>query len=281
MFYIYFPYVFLLSLILLFEFIEEEKSKLWAVIIFFAPVTAPYYIFKTKKEEGITWIMIFLASFSAVVAGEITLYTFKSEKLKYSDHPPVVRQALRIADELQKATEEFDFVIIELEHRSRILSGLKKIGETIDYINTVRQAGEKNKATVSKLINYINNYRSYYNKKNVKWVFQIEEYYNNRVVRLHLDSFDEYLNAFEDLLVFSYKNFYKIAELEDPRALRNYDAYYLKYRRSAEKFSKYNMHRTEYQNQFVQEHPKVEEYLPGVRQTDVFSIHRQSSNSFF
>ncbi len=281
MFYIYFPYVFLLSLILLFEFIEKDKSKLWAVIIFFAPVTAPYYIFKTKREEGITWIMIFIASFSAVVAGEIALYTFNSEKLKYSDQTPVVRQALRIADELQTTTEEFDSTILHLEHMSRIVSGLEKIGDTVNYISTVRQAGEKNKAMVSKLINYIDNYRSYYNKKNVKWVFQIEEYYNNKIVRLHLDSLDEYLNSFEDILVFSYKNFYKIAELEDTKALRNYDAYYLKYRRSAEKFSKYNSHRTEYQNQFVQEYPEIEGYLPGVRQTDVFSIHRQSSNSFF
>ena len=281
MFYIYFPYVFLLSLILLFQFIENKKSRLWALIIFFAPVTAPYYIFKTKKEEGIVWIMIFLASFSAVVAGEIALYAFKNERLKYSDQPPVVRQALRIADELQETTEQFDFSIIRLEEMSRIISGLGKIEETINYVAIVRRAGDKNKALVSKLINYIDNYRSYYNKKNVKWVFQIEEYYNNKIVRLHLDSLDEYLNAFEAILVFSYKNFYQIAELEDPQSLRNYDAYYLKYRRAAEKFSKYNLYRTEYQSQLVLENPKIEAYLPGARQTDVFSIHRQSSSSFF
>jgi hypothetical protein len=72
-----------------------------------------------------------------------------------------------------------------------------------------------------------------------------------------------------------------IAEIEIPKVLRNYDVYYLLYRRAAEKFSKYNMQRTKYQSQFVQEHPKIEVYLPGVRQTDVFSIHRQSSSKFF
>ncbi|MCK5541574.1 MAG: hypothetical protein KAI40_02700 [Desulfobacterales bacterium] len=281
MFFLYFPYVFLLSLILFVEFTEKKKSKLWALIVFFAPVTAPYYIFRTKKEEGLTWIMIFLASFSVVVASEVTLYTFKKEKMKYSDQPPVIRQALRIADELQETTEKFDYAIIELEEMSRILSGLEKIDETAEYIGTVRLAGGANKATVSKLINYIGNYRSYYNKKNVQWVFLIEEYYKSDVIRRHLDSFEEYLSAFEDLLLFSYKNFYKISELENPKALRNYDAYYLQYRRAAEKFSKYNLQRTEYQNQFVQEHPKIEAYLPGVRQSDVFSIHRQSFSKFF
>jgi hypothetical protein len=270
-----------LSLILLVEFVEKKKSKLWALIIFFAPVTAPYYIFKAKKEEGYTWIMIFLATFSAVVAGEIALYVFKSEKIKYFDKPPVIRQVLIIADELQETTKKFDSAIIQLEEMSRIVSGLSKIKETAEYIETVRLAGETNKAMVSKLINYIDNYRSYYNKKNINWVFQIEEYYKNDVIGRHLGSLEEYLSAFEDLLLFSYKNFYKISELENPKALKNYDAYYLLYRRAAEKFSKYNLQRNEYQNKFVQDHPKVEVYLPGVRQTDVFSIHRQSSNRFF
>ena len=271
----------MLSLVLLVEFIERKKSKLWALVIFFAPVTAPYYIFRIKKEEGLTWIMIFLASFSVVVASEITLYTFKKEKLKYIDQPPVIRQVLRIADELQKTTKKFDSVIIELEEMSRIVSGLEKIEATAEYIGTVRLAGNTNKDTVSKLINYIDNYRSYYNKKNVQWVFQVEEYYKSDVIHMHLDSLEEYLGAFEKLLLFSYKNFYKISELENPKALRNYDAYYLQYRRAAEKFSKYNLQRTEYQNQFVQDYPKIEAYLPGVRQTDVFSIHKQSISSFF
>lgn len=281
MYYIYFPYVFLLSLILLVEFIDKERSKFWALIIFFAPITAPYYIYRTKKEEGIAWIMIFLATFSAVIAGEVALYAYNNEKLKYSDQAPVIRQVLILTDELQATTEDFDSKILELEQMSRIVSGLKKIGETIEYIGKVRMAGEKNKAMLSKLMNYIENYRSYFDKKNIKWVFQIEQYYKNEAVRNHLDSLDDYLNAFEDVLVFSYKNFYKIAEIEDPKTLKNYDAYYLIYRRATEKFSKYNLHRTEYQNKFVQENPRLEAYLPGVRQTDVFSIHRQSPRSFF
>jgi len=280
-FYIYFPYVFLLSLLLLFECMEKKRSKIWALIVFFAPVTAPYYIFRARKEEGITWIMIFLATFSAVIAGETALYTIKKEKMKYYDKPPIIRQVLRIADALQETTEKFDSAIIELEEMSRIVSGLDKIKETAEYIDTVRLAGEANKAMVSKLINYIENYRSYYQKKNVQWVFQIEEYYKSDAIRLHLSSLEDYLSAFEDLLLFSYKNFYKISELEDPKTLKNYDAYYLLYRRAAEKFSKYNMQRTQYQNQFVRAHPKIEIYLPGARQTDVFSIHRQSPRRFF
>ncbi|MCK5098779.1 MAG: hypothetical protein KAR45_11790, partial [Desulfobacteraceae bacterium] len=280
-FYIYFPYVILLSLLLLGEFIEKKQPKSWAAIIFFAPITAPYFIFRTKKEEGITWIMIFIASFSAVIAGETALYVFKKEKLKYIDHPPVIRQTLRMADELQKTTEKFDSAIIQLEEMGRIISGLDKIGETIEYIGIVRLAGNKNKEMVSKLINHIDKYKGYFNQKNVKWVFLIEEYYKNNVIRLHLDSFEEYLNSFEDILRFSHKNFYQISKIEDPKFLRNYDAYYLKYRRASEKFSKYNLHRNEYQNQLVKDYPKIEIYLPGVRQTDVFSIREKSPIRFF
>ncbi len=281
MYYIYFPYAFLLSVILLVEFIEKEKPKLWALVIFFAPITAPYYIFQTKKEEGITWIMIFLASFSAVVAGEAFLYNFEKERLKYNDQPPIVRQALVFADELKKTTKDFDLKILELEQMSRIVSGLDKIKETIEYISIVRSTGEKNEAMLSKLMNYIDNYQSYFAKKNIQWVFQIKKYYQNEEVLLHLASLNEYLDSFEDVLMFSYKNFYKIVELEDSKTLRNYDAYYLKYRRATEKFSKYNLRRTEYQNEFVMANPKVSAYLPGIRQTDIFDIQRQSSNRFF
>jgi len=280
-YYIYFPYAVLLSLILLGAFVEKKKSKLWALIIFFAPITAPYYIFRTKKEEGIIWIMIFIASFSAVIAGEAALYTLKKEKTKYLDMPPVMRQTLRTADELKKTTAKFDHAIIELEEMSRIVSGLEKIEATANFIETVRQAGNVNKAMVSKLINSIENYRSYYTKKKITWIFKIEEYYDNEIVRQHLDSLGEYLDSFEDVLMFSYENFYKISELGDAQSRRNYDAYYLKYRRAAEKFSKYNSYRNEYQSAFVKEHPKIETYLPGVRQTAVFNIHKQSSISFF
>ena len=171
--------------------------------------------------------------------------------------------------------------ILRLEELGRIVSGLEKIGETIEYIEIVRSEGNKNKEMVSKLINHINSYRNYYTKKDVTWIFQIEDYYQNDIIRMHLDSFEGYLNAFENVLSFSYKNFYKISEIEDPKFLRNYDAYYLKYRRASERFSKYNMNRNKYQNQFVLEHPKIEAYLPGVRQTDVFSIREKSPIRFF
>lgn len=281
MFYLYFPYVILLTLVLLAQFAGEEKSKMWAVIVLFAPVTAPYYIFRVKKEEGITWIMIFLASFSAVIAGEIALYAFTKEKLKYVNKTPIVREAMKIADELKTTTAKFDASIITLEEMSRIISGLGKIEETINFIAVVRENGNKNKVMVAQLKTYVHKYRSYYSKKNINWVLQIDEYYNNAIVSTHLESLDEYLNSFEDLLVFSYKNFYKIVELEDLKFLKNYDAYYLRYRRAAERFSKYNSHRTEYQRQFVQENPKIAAYLPGARQTKVFSIHTQSSRFFF
>ncbi len=263
------------------ELVEKEKSKIWALIVFFAPITTPYYIYRVKKEEGITWIMLFLATFSAVIAGEVALYNYKYEKLKYSDKSPVIRQTLKTVDELKKTTKIFDASIIELEEMSRLLSGLDKIGETIDFIGEVRVAGAKNKATVSQIKNYIENYRGYFSQKDIEWVFQIEEYYKNDAVTMHLKSLDSYLNAFENLLLFAYKNFYNIAESEDPKALKNYDAYYLQYRRASEKFSKFNMRRNKYQAQFVQQHPKAKPYLPGVRQTEVFNVNRKSSINFF
>lgn len=186
-----------------------------------------------------------------------------------------------MADELQRTTEEFDAAILQLEEMGRIVSGLDKIGETIEYIGVVRKASNKNKKMVSELIDYIAKYKGYFDKKDVKWVFLIKEYYNNDVIRLHLDSFEEYLDAFEDLLRFSYRNFYQISEIEDPKFLKNYDAYYLRYGRASQRFSKYNLSRNEYQKEFVSSHPKIAAYLPGVRQTDVFDIQEKSPIIFF
>ncbi|MCP4023615.1 MAG: hypothetical protein GY729_17350, partial [Desulfobacteraceae bacterium] len=73
-------------------------------MVLFAPITAPYCIFKSRKEAGIALFMTFLTTFTAVIIIEGILYAKYREKNKYASLPPVTRQMLRLSDNVKKTT---------------------------------------------------------------------------------------------------------------------------------------------------------------------------------
>ena len=66
-----------------------------------------------------------------------------------------------------------------------------------------------------------------------------------------------YLAAFENMLQYTRYNFNNIMELKSSAHMANYDAYYLRYRSVADAHNRVNKKRVEFQNKFIQEHPKV------------------------
>ncbi len=272
MYYIYFPYAFILAAWTLFEFYKNKKPKWWALVILLAPITFPYYILKTKKEKGVVFVMIFLASFSAVIAGEVFLYSVERERSRYEDVPPLTRQMLRLTDELEAATEKLNSAIIKLEEMSKVESRIDKISETIDFIGRVKILIRKNRESISKVITVANNYKDYFQQEGRDWVFQIEAYYSNEAVVTHFKTLDTYLDTFERLLIYTLEHFYEINDAKDPRAQKNYDAYYMRYRRAVDRYYRFNLRRIEFQRAFLETYPALEEYLPGKRYTDSFRV---------
>ncbi len=278
MYYIYFTYALIISLLMLWVCSKKNRPKWWAVIVFFAPVTTPWFVFQSKKNSNIVIIiMIFLITFSAV--GGTELYLYKSymeknymEKNRHSNLSPVTRQMIYLADKLKASTLKFDNALIELENLSKSMAKTNEIKNSIEFIDQVRQIEIENKNAIINLEKYLNNYKSFFVKKEMSWLFSIKEFYNNYNVVQHHKSLKRYLNSYEDWLKYTYVNFYNITDLKSQEHLRNYDQYYLMYRKGVDSHNKFNVRRIDFQNKFLKLHPKVKQYLPGTRQTDTFKI---------
>ncbi len=75
---------------MLYDSIYHEQPKWWAVIVFFAPVTTPYFIFKSRREDGAMLIPIFLATFLLVIGLEAFIFSQYVKKTKYLHLSPVI-----------------------------------------------------------------------------------------------------------------------------------------------------------------------------------------------
>lgn len=272
MYYIYFPYVVILAFLLFAECLEKKLPRWWAVMVLIAPLTTPYFIFKSRKEEGIVLFTVFLTSFSIMAGSEVFLYSKHIEKNQYLHLPPVTRQMLKLTDNLKKSTEKLDIQLVELEALSKVESRIHEIKKTIEFITTIRITIVENQQAIKQLEKYTTDYKSYFLGKDLAWVFDIQKFYNNRNVVQHYKSLDKYLNDFDELLKYTYVNFYNITEHKNPEHLKNYDQYYFRYRRAVDSHNRLNVKRLNFQNDFLAKHPIVQSYLPGKRQTDTFKL---------
>jgi len=272
LYYIYFPYVLILAGLMFFECHKRNHPKWWSAAVLLAPITTPYFIFKSRKIEGMTLFMIFLATFSGVTAFEFYTYAQMKEKYRYAHLPPITRQVIRLSDDLKKTTLNLDKALVTLEQKSKVESRIKELKETIDFIATLRIVMAQNEASIQRLVKFIGDYKEYFVKKELNWVYQIQLFYTDRNVLLHYKSLQEYLDNFEALLTYTYTNFYNITKLKSREHLKNYDEYYIRYRRAVNTHNKFNVQRIEFQNKFLLQYPDIKPYLPGKRQTETFLL---------
>ncbi len=272
MYYLYFPYVVILAGFMLYECIDKGRPKWWAPMVLIAPITTPYFIFKSRKEAGIILFMIFLTTFSAVSAVEFFLYSRYTQKNKYADLPPVTRQMIRLSEELKASTLTLDTGLVKLENLSKVESRIHEIKKTIEFIGQLRLIMDENQQAINRLVKYTTDYRKFFNKKDLVWVFNVQKFYNNRTVIQHYKSLQKYLDNFEELLKYTYVNFYHITDHKSVEHLKNYDEYYLRYRRAVDSHNRFNVKRISFQNKYIDQYPEVAPYLPGERQTDTFRL---------
>lgn len=272
MYYIYFPYVFLLSGLTLLACFRKKNPKWWAIMVLLAPVTTPYVIFKSKKTAGMILFMVFLASFSMVAGAEFYIWAQEKEKNKYAHLPPITSQVLRLCDTLKQTTNDLDAGLVKLENMSKVESSLEKVRQTIAFIKVLRITLARNQDAIERLAKFTTDYKDYFMKKELQWIYQVREYYTNRLVIRHFQSLETYLDDFNALLTYTATNFSHIAEHKDPASLKNYDEYYLRYRRAVDRHNAFNVQRIEFQNNYVKKYPAIKDYLPGERQTESFLL---------
>lgn len=272
MYYIYIPFVALLASLMLYECQTKNHPKWWALLVLFSPVTTPYFIFKSRKESGVILIMIFLAAFSAVAGIEFFLYSRYMEKNKFTHLPPVTRQMIALSDALRQTTINLDTALVKLENLSKVESRIHEMSDTIKFIGKLRIIMEANNMAINELVQYTKNHNDFFAKKDLAWVFNIQNFYNNRNVVQHYKSLEKYLDSFEELLRYTHANFYNITQLKDKEHLNNYDEYYIRYRRAVDSHNRFNVKRIDYQNKYLTKYPGIKAYLPGERQTHTFKL---------
>ncbi len=261
MYYLYFSYALIISCVVLFYSIKENESKWWGAIVFLSPVTAPFYFLKTRAKRGIPLALITTLIFICVCAGEYYIHFGKSHGVDYSKYPPVARQMIRLSTEMKIATNNLNKDIAQLNQLSRSESSLENMTATIKLIGKMRVEIIKTKAVYDRLSFFLKNYRGFLEEKNFGWLTNIEKYYNNEVMTLYFKKLQNYLDRFEALLQFTFKNFNKIGD-RVPVALDNYDAYYMLYRGAMDDYNRVSNMRVRFQNQFLKEHPELVSFLP-------------------
>ena len=106
-------------------------------MILFPPV-APVLIHKTRKGGSTILIVIFFMTFFMAVGGEIFLYSSKRDKSEQDSVPPIIKQMLRLNEDIKKvmdAEREFDYENL-LESLGKILKGEKSPYVVVNLLNT-------------------------------------------------------------------------------------------------------------------------------------------------
>lgn len=272
MYYIYFPFVTLIACLVYFECREKKYPVWWAAVVLFAPVTTPYYMCKVRRKPDTRQFFVFLSIFTAVCLIELFLYSSYMEKNKYVNLPPVARQIIHLSEQVKLTTAKLDHALAKLDSLSKVDSRIKKIKSTMEFIQSLNLIMEENNAAINNLIVFSAENRTMLKDKTVDWVFDLQDYYNSRSVRLHLDSLQQYLVEFGALLEYTYINLYSIRDHKIEKYLKNYDEYYLRYRRAVDRHNRFNIKRIEFQDEFILTHPALKDYLPGDRQTEALKL---------
>ncbi len=165
-------------------------------MVLLSPVTTPYFFLKSRKESGIILFLIFLSIFSAVVVGEFFLYSNYMEKNKYSHLPSVTRYMIRLAEELKLSTTKLDHALVKLENLSKVESRIHEIKNTIESIDHLRDIMSENQRAIQALAKYTSDYKSFFDRRDLTWVFNIQKFYQNRNVTQHHKSLQKYLDSF-------------------------------------------------------------------------------------
>ncbi len=257
-----------------------KKCPLWSVVVvLFAPVTAPYFFFQAnpgiRLKKRIVGATVFYLCLLTVCTGEFYLFFQEQGRLAMVHHSPVERRMIQVSEELMASTRALDGAIKELESLSKVMSKRTSIGKTLSFIGIVRVKIIRNRNDVDRFTAFCQGYRGRFEKEGFKDFLFVEDFFINPVVKAYLKGLEDYLADFESLLNYTFDNFEGI-DAKNPLQLKNYDAYYLKYRRSVDRSNFLSTQRIAFQRTFVEKHPGLERYLPTMLQTDFFKVWESS-----
>lgn len=268
----YLTFTVLLGLILIFMCTKRGLPKLWAMLVFILPITAPLILFKSKRTVTLLPVIVVLAGF--IFAGSLEFYLFSKhrEENKYSHLPPIVREMIRLNESVVNSTIKIYEGSKKLDSLGMVQSRLSDIRTTLELIETMRGMLTENKNNIDQFISYIDRHKAFIHRQNLYWAAWISKFYNDPCISQHASFQKMYFNAFEDLLMYMDKNYDKIMQVKSSQHLANYNAYYLRYRGIADRYNRISKKRIKCHENFIALHPEVKPFLPGSHHLSPFKF---------
>ncbi len=226
----------------------------------------------TKSASKSKKIIIVLICVITLVLGVI-LYFFISNKSSPEDIlPPIIKEAMLLNDDIKKNTIDIYNATGKLDSLSMVQSRITDVRSSLKNIGHLRELIIENEKAVERLILFIEEHNDFFRRKNMEWINSIRLFYSDRLVLQNQESRAKYFASFESLLNYTEKNFTFIMDLKSQQHQQSYNIYYMRYRRAADKYNRFNRKFVSFQNEFVESHPEVSPFLPGAHQSGPFKF---------
>jgi len=159
----------------------------------------------------------------------------------------------------EASTKEFVLALNELEQIEEI-STIPNINIALKAVDDVRTKLFKLESATNRLTTYLETHSNEIKEQNLDILFSfINEMYP---VNLRFyESLEGYINAYENLLLYSRDNLEQIIKSHQPES-QKYDMLYDVYSKKYEKYHQNSLYREKYIQQFIQKHPEIAKYGP-------------------
>lgn len=241
-------------------------------MVLLAPITFPYFIFKSRKAQSKFLIILFLISFAGVGASEFYIYSSQRQAYLHERLAPVIQQALYLGESLKQTTADLDNALATLDRLSKVSSRIKEVKQTIEFLGSLKDLMSRNQASLDRLFIYAKEHEAYFAGKEGNWIHQVQYFYTHGNLVHYNKSLETYVADFQALLKYVHDHFYEITKLKSQEHLKNYDEYYLRYRRAHDAHKQFNLQRLEFQKELLGLYPEIKPYLPGDRHTEAIRL---------
>ncbi len=206
------------------------------------------------------------------LAGAGSFFYFSRQEAQKDMLPPIIKEVMALNDDIKKTMIKLYKAMEKLDSLGMVQSRLTDIETGIETVGSLRNLAGENQKNIDRLVYFIEDHADFLRRKNLSWIFAVNEFYKDPFFISHQESQAAYFSAFETLLVYTGKNFSNIMEVKSRPHMVNYDAYYLRYRKAADNYNRFNKKRVEFQVAFVKEHPEMGPFLPGAHHSDAFKF---------
>ncbi len=248
------------------------QPRWWPAAVFIFPLSLPVFVYRTGKGKVLPLAAVSVVLFFAAITGEWALMQQKKAKNPGETIPPIIKKIVDINQDVRLSTIQIYETSKKLDSLSMVLSRATDIKSSMKTISTLRERVQENNRKIDHLIEFITEHEAYLYRQQIPWVLAIRLFYSDPIIQQHHQSRSNYLKTFETLLAYTHDNYENIVDKKSPVHLKNYEAYYMLYRRAADSHNQFNRKRIMFQKEFIEAYPEVKSFLPGAHHMEPFKF---------